>query len=456
MIALVGAGVAIALYRPFGGGGHGAEAAAPAPIGTPRDLLVSFSLQRQPVPGWQLSGADIGLPAGANVGELFTTNGNKAYFLTVEGCDRKCLHPTGWLYGLETTTGARLFPPLALPDFFGSSADCYANGPSVAVCTTRVPEGSERFLPPAGAWVIDLDRGAVTHHGPNTLNPRMSGGARLEAVGYKFGPAYLVAQVPGEGLHGVGPHAELTWFRPGSSETIFPATWSPDVPQLTLAVQPPEGVDDDRGERVFSVVDGKDLTPAPPQGTRLEEAVVYAGGFAYQFDAGKVTGALMYDTTGRQVGRQQPERSYPAQNAAMLTLAVADAFQIYDAAGKLVASIPSRGLSKDFRTIGSKLFVRKEGSSNGSQAEWQAWDLLTGQRGATCTMAFGSSYTGSDGTVVVTMREDPAPATYVAIDTTTCQTLWEMPGKIWIHKVGTGLIKVDRERAMVASLGAPA
>lgn len=431
---------------------QGADApAGRPPIGTPQDMLVSFPLNRQPVPGWQVSGADIGLPPGVKVGDLFSRNGTKAYFITLEGCEKSCHNPTGWLYGLETTTGARLFPPLALPGFFGTNSDCHSNGPAVALCTSRT-EGQEAHLPPPGAWVIDLDRGALTYHGSNTLNPKIIGsGIELESVGYHDGPAYLVAAHRGEGLHGVGAHAELTWFLPGSGEIQDPGAWNPDIPPLTLAVQPLKSPGDNRGDRVFSVVDGKDLTPSPPSGTRLEEAVVYNGGFAYQVDAG----TRMYDTAGREVGRQEPERSYPQQNAAMLTLAVGSNFQIYDATGKLVATIPSRGLAADFEIIGTKVYIRTAGSGDGMESAWQQWDLRTAAPGATCTMALGPDYAGSDGTVVVTRSRAGDVSHYVAIDTTNCQALWDIPGKVWIHKIGTGLIEVDHDRDTVSSLREP-
>ncbi|OBJ52923.1 hypothetical protein [Mycobacterium sp. 1423905.2] len=454
VIAVVAGGIVAALWERSDTTRHGAYApSAPPPIGTPKDLLVSIPLSRQPVPGWRLSAKDIGLPPGVKVGNLFARVGKKAYFVTVEGCDRKCQKPTGWVYGLDADTGAKLFSPLALPGFSGTDADCHSNGPAVAICTSRV-FGETDDAPPPGAWVIDLDRGVVTYHGPNTLNPNLKdvGGMRLEVVGYEYGPAYLVAAKRGDGIHGIGPHAELTWFLPGSGELRAPALYDPDVPSLTLAVQPSTPSDDRRGDRVFSVVDGRDLTPHPPSGTRLEEVEIYNGGFAYQFDAGKVTGTLMYDTAGHQVGRQEPERSYPRPNAAMLTLVVGDHFQIYDAAGKPIATIPSRGLVDDFKTIGTKLYVRTQGSDYGVEQGWQQWDLLTAQPGSTCTMNLGPNYVGSDGIVVMTMGGAGDQPNVSAIDTTTCRTLWEMPGKIRIHKVSTGLIEIDHEHDAVMSL----
>src|SRR3954467_2061903 len=61
VVVLVGAG--LWGWRSGLTGGHRTGAAAPPwtpPIGTPKDLLVSFSLDRQPVAGWQIGPADVG------------------------------------------------------------------------------------------------------------------------------------------------------------------------------------------------------------------------------------------------------------------------------------------------------------------------------------------------------------------------------------------------------------
>ncbi len=452
-MAVSAGGVSAVLWGPFRDGGRSAPPAPPT-IGTPKDLLVSFPLNRQPVEGWQVTAAGIGLPPGVQLGKLFASNGNKAYFITAQGCDRKCLDPVGWLYGIDTSSGTRLFPPLSLPGFYSSGDNCYGNGPSVAVCTTRAPDETiEQDFPPPTAWVIDLDHGTVSFSGANTLNPKRGGGTQLSAVGNDLGQTYLLAATPGKGVYGVGKRAELTWFVPGSGQVATPVTRGSDIPPLTLAVQAPTAPGDERGSRVFSVIDGTDLTPGVPAGTRLEEAEVYHGGFVYQFDSGAVTGTLMYDTAGRQVARQDSERSFPRSNPAMPTLLVGSTFQFYTAAGKLLIDVPARGLAEEFRTIGTKVYVRKA-ATHGSDETWQSWDLLTGAPGPACAMQLGVSYVGSDGNVVVALRGG-ADEAFAAVDVATCQTLWEITGKVLISKIGSGLVEIDYDHQTIMSLRAP-
>lgn len=418
---------------------------------------MSFPLDRQPVPGWELSAADLGLPPGVHLGDLFASNGDKAYFITGEKCNKDCATPTGWLYGLDTGTGTRLFPPLPLSGYYFGTGKCVGNGPAVAVCTTHTIKGAEERFPPT-AWVIDLDRGTVTASGPNNLDPVNGDGEQgaIDVVGGNLGGTYAVVTVRDKGVYGIGPRAERTWFIPGSGQLRNPDHLSgSDIAPLRLAVQSPGGnpPSSDGRYRVFSVVDGKDLTPAGPAGAELEQAVVYSGGFAYQFQQRGSAGTLIYDTTGREVGRQEPERSFPQQNAAMLTIMVGAKFQIYTAAGKPVVEIPARDTIGEFQTIGTKVYV-KTPNTRGRGESWQSWDLLNGQPGPTCTMQLGVSYVGSDGSVV--LSENSFGSTeFVAIDTKNCRTLWEMTGHIRLFKVGKGLVEVDNDHDTVLSLRPP-
>lgn len=455
LVAAVLLGGVVALgWGPFERRAAQGTSAAPPPIGTPKDRLVSFPLNRQPVPGWQVTLADMGLPAGVHQGTLFASTDTKAYFITGEECRASCATPTGWLYGLDVTTGARLFPPLAIPGYYYGTGDCFGNDPRTAVCTTHVLKGAEeRFAPTA--WVIDLERGAITFSGPNGLDPE-SGNTylgTLTTVGNRSGETYAVNTVADKGVYGIGSHAERTWFLPGSGQLQTPWTQGSDVPSLTLAVQTSASAGADRGPRVFSVIDGKDLTPTVPAGTKLESPVIYNGGFAYNFDQGGTAGTLMYDTAGRLVGRQEPDRSYTKDNAGMLTVLVGGKFVVYTALGKPVIEIPAADTGSEFQTIGTRVFVKTPGTY-GADETWQWWDLLTRRPGPTCTMQLGADYGGSDGTVVITNRKDRGLENhYVGIDVATCQSLWDMTGRIVMSKVGTSLIVHGNDTIM--SLRAP-
>lgn len=455
VIVVVAGAVAVAVWGPFRQGDRGAAppSAAP-PVGSPKDLLLSFPLNRELVPGWQLKAPDIGLPAAVGVGEFFAGSGNTAFFITDQGCEKKCANPVGWLYGIDMNTGRPVFPPISLPGYDSGAGHCYRNGPTAAICTTTDDGLDPGGRPPPGLWVVDLQRGALTFTGPNTLNPTLAQNAPALMVA----GSYVVLALHDQGVFGIGPQGQRTWSVAGSG--VLQALGTPaaaDLPAQPLIVQaprfPPRSPTAGQRYQVISVVDGRDLTPNAPSGTKLEEAVVYNGGFAYQFDAGTVTGTLIYDSDGRLVGRQEPARSFPQQNAGMLTLRVGAKFQIYTDDGKLLIEIPAQDFGGQFQTIGTKLFVRAPEGAGGDES-WQWWDLLTRQPGPTCRMQLGAEYVGSDGTIVISRRTLEG---YAAIDTSSCRTLWQLPAakRIDIRKVGTGLVRIDHEQQTISSLRAP-
>jgi hypothetical protein len=95
---------------------------------------------------------------------------------------------------------------------------------------------------------------------------------------------YLVAAMEGEGVHGVGPHAELTWFISGSGHLTQSAEWPRDVGPQRLAVQ--DGVSTQ--SVVFSVEDGKVIKPEVPPGERPGRAMVFPGGLGYEYQRATV------------------------------------------------------------------------------------------------------------------------------------------------------------------------
>jgi hypothetical protein len=425
---------------------------AAAPIGTPTYLLVSFPLDRQPVPGWRQSASAIGLPPEVGVGRVFATNGTKAYFAT--SCSFTCPdHPTTWIYGLDLGTGARLFAPAKLTGAQQYEPACYQNGATVAVCVTATdPTVGDHLV----ISVLDLDRGTVTFTGPTDFNSSgalhgasslPSGShAQLNRIGNFRGESRLVASVANKGVYGVGPHGKLTWFIPGSGRVLFPNDLQvSDIPPLSLAVSDP--TDSDPVFRVFSVIDGTDLTPTAPSGTVLKRATVYTGGFAYQYEEGNTSaGVLFYDTTGRLVKRQRANH-YPVllDNAAMPIVLDAGTFRVYTATGSPLASIPADSAytySPQFRAVGTKLFTWLS-YSNGEH--WQQWDLGTGKLVNTCKINL-SGYMGSDGHIVLI---DNDAGMMLASDMSTCQTVWQIPIRDYtIEQVGSALIRETRDEVM--------
>jgi len=425
---------------------HGGAQRAEAVIGTPKNLLVSFSLQHQPVPGWRLTPADIGLPAGSSAGMLIFSRGENAYFLANDCAAGFCDHPyTGFIYGINIRTGARLFAPVPMPGVINAS-ECRSNGPSTVVCVTSDVNDKSQ------AWVIDVDRGAVIYTGPTQLPT-----AGIHPVGELYGVTRIVDQAetydvgPGTGAYGVGAHAERTWYVPGDGSAHVPGYLKVnDLPSLTVAT---ESSGDGKPDRVFSVVDGHDMTPTAPPGASLDHATVYNGGFAYQFTQGANAGVLMYDNSGRLQSVQQPERIHLMDNVAMPTVLKGNSWQVYTAVGDLVLEIPATDVVATFKTIGTTLLVQKGNDSHHLEGyPWQQWDLLTGKpAGPDCTVDLGS-YVGSDGHVVIIRDDDDHT---LAVDLMTCQTLWTWPKNINIWKAGTGLIESDFDARTVMSLHAP-
>jgi hypothetical protein len=434
VIAVAVGGVLVWRFR------HGHSQSAEPPIGTPKNMLVSFPLQRQPMPGWRTTAADIGLPPGVHVGAMFASNGDQAFFEAPD-CGGECRRPDiGFVYGLNMRTGGRLFAPVPMPGF-SPAGECHGNGPSVAVCFSY-----DSSLRPR-AWVVDLDRGAVTYAGLTDLPS-----AGVTDIGEYHGVTRLVDPVNRKGVYGVGSHAEHTWFVPGDG-TLVPAGLAAvnEMPPMTLAAQ---GGGLGKPDRVFSVIDGHDLTPTAPEGDTLDHATVYNGGFAYQFTRGsEAGGVLMYDTSGRLVASKEPTRSYLMKNAAMPTIMDSGKWKVYTADGVLVLEIPATDLVANFKAIGTTLLVQKGSDLNNTEPNpWQQWDLLTGKpAGPSCKFDLDTGFLASDGHTIITQNEH---SRVVAIDLATCRTVWELPDRAAIWQVGTGLLQADVSSDTVVSLRA--
>jgi hypothetical protein len=448
-LLLVGA-IVLAVVLAVGGvfAWHSLRGSDSGPVGTPKDRLISFSLEHKPVPGWRLSASDIGLPPEVPVGSLFASTDDNAYFVT-DKTDAHGLSPMGWLYGVDIHTGKMLFPPIELKDFRGDPfGECYGNGPGVAVCLTS---GDPELGLPQLVWVVDLEHGQVTFSGPTDLFPQSESGTDkyvVRAIGNYHGETRLVAARKGEGIYGIGPNAERTWFVPGGGE-IFDAGYRQvnDIPPVTISMQNPRPSEPDAPYRVFSVLDGTDLTPTAPPGTIIRKALVYSGGFAYSFhESGKPDGLLFYDTAGKQIGRYQDKKSSmtPVENSALpLARLQADPaqWQAFSATGKLLLSFPSPHVGVYFKVIGTKIYADQGDTEN----HWQQWDLVTGASGPICELSLQYDYVGSDGKIVIV--GGGVDTDFVqAVDPSTCATAWKLTAQdtgkgLQLWKVGTGLVQ---------------
>jgi hypothetical protein len=454
VVALAVGGVLVWRFR------HSSSEAAGPQIGSPKDMLIPFSLLRQPVPGWSIRAADIGLPPKVHFGGVFASNGDKFFSLTSDCGNRDCNLPptyeegpsTSFVYGLSLRTGAPLYPPVRLPHFGGSQ--CFGNGPSTAVCLGYGDKDEKT------AYVVDLEHGAVTYSGPNTLK-------KEEKIGPANGITTLVDVVDGEGIYGIGPRLEHTWFAPGEGSYIQAPTYrdANGFPASPIAAQSVEN----GPSRVFSLVDGKDLTPPAPPGAKAFSAQVYNGGFAYRFERGTEADVIsFYDTTGRQLASKEFRRAYFEGNQVMPTLlnglsttggsnggVGGGQWEVYTATGDLVAQIPPTDMVGSFITVGTTLFAQQSADLKHPYDEhpWQQWDLLTGKpAGPDCAMKL-DGFSASDGRVILTSDDDYQAV--VAIDRTTCKTVWQLPKFTTLEKVGTNLLRGDDPHDVLTSVHAP-
>jgi hypothetical protein len=385
----------------------------------PTPQLIGFSLDRTPVDRWRITSADLGLPDDVSIGKSFGSSGDRAYFVTE--CGSRC--GGGFVYGVDLRTGARLFTPVLLD----GSADhtCHLNGPSAAIC-----------LSGKRVWVVDLERGSVTHSGDTDLQEDGVDGPIVKSVGNPRGETRLMATVPGKGVYGVGSTAELTWFVPGSGQLVLLPPTVTDAAPLTLATQIP--TPDAPRYRVFSVVDGTEKTPKPPDGTTLRRAVVYPGGFAYQYEAGDTAGVLFYNTAGALQAQHELKGYNLLDNVAVPIVLDQPVFRVYAPDGQQRLELPAADAlyrAPQFRVVGNDLYVE-------SGQAWQQWNLQTGQAGATCPLDF-THFVASDGRIVLSEEYHGYTRDVIAVDTANCQEHWRITvdGRDdVVEQVGTALI----------------
>jgi hypothetical protein len=265
---------------------------------------------------------------------------------------------------------------------------------------------------------------------------------------------YAVAAVTGEGMHGVGPHAELTWFVPGNGN-VGPVEedWGRDAAPQPLAVQ--GGTGSSTTDVVFSVADGKVVKPEVPQGWRFGRAIVYPGGFGYEYSA---TGEYFsdqvsfFDDSGRELSRPNFKGTLltGSHDVPMVQTSSSDLVLTLD--GRTLLELPKSTAMPNVRRIEGRLFI----ANGGQQRSWQQYDLRSGASGKTCEIeSLGYSYIASDGQVaVLSGNETPAQG----YDLTTCDKLWSIPGStqsegkdVW--RVNTTLIQ--RTNDELFSLVAP-
>jgi len=409
-------------------------------LGLPEQSLLAMPMRRQPVRGWTVSAADLGLETEARIRFSRIGNvGDRATFLAISSWE-------WWVVGIELSNGDSLFEPVWLgrhgsPEALLAS-ECYTNGPTMIVCLRDEAQGE--FA--AHAWVIDTATGQVLHDGPTDL--RRSAHENQPVVD-QVGD-YLVATVKDRGVYGIGPRAELTWRVPGTGSLPPHRQDDRDVPAPVVAVQSRHREPD----VVFSLADGRVLNPTVPTGEEVHRATAYPGGFAYELQRDYFAGAgiAFFDNEGRERGRLDDEAHLLTGSDVMPLAQTASDDRVLTITGKPLLELPKSVLMPYTRLAGTTLLV----STDEERRLWRQFDLRTGSEGPTCDREeLWYAYTATSGDVVI-VRTDESPAQ--ALDLATCETLWTMPGsttteakEVW--RVNTTLVL--RVNDKLSSLVAP-
>lgn len=403
----------------------------------PQQVLLTSSMRQKPVRGWTTTVADLELPPGTVVRPVGNI-GDRGVFLgiTDEGW---------WLLGLDVTSGEQLFGPVRLGPVGGATDfNCFVNGPPMVLCVREGPDPNV----PSTAWVVDTSSGELTFEGPTDLRVALTQGQpKLEQIG-----DYAIATVNGEGMHGVGSRGELTWFVPGNG--ILPAqfaTWERDTPPSTLAVQGSGRV----GDVVFSVVDGTVVKPSLPQGVQLGQAIVYRGGFGYEYTTvGDITTdrVAFFDNAGNKLSEPEPGGALATRSVDLPIVESQSNDRVFTLDGRKLLELPRSSAPPNARLIGTRFYV----ATDADHRVWQQFDLRTGEAGNTCEGdSLGFYYIASDGEVVVALGGDGLAR---GVDLATCETLWIISGsapkeakEVW--KVHSTLVQRTNDR--IFSLVAP-
>lgn len=402
LAAAVVAAVIVVVQRPIDGSPQALPPLPPAQqLGLPQQLLLSQSMRKQPVVGWRVTAAELGLPADSMIrpeGNL----GDRGFFLGVSG--------DGWrVVGVNVADGHRLFAPVRLgPNARAASTRCFVNGPAMLLCVWEAAEGPRR------AWVVNTETGAVMFDGPTELRAYGSGPEpRLSQVG-----GYVVAAVPDSGVHGVGPHAELTWFVPGDGLLGDSAGPNSDLQPMKFASQGVFKAPD----VVFSVADGVSVKPSAARDASVGGAIVYAGGFGFSYhDQDGTDRVALLDESGRLLAQMAGDLVNTSPDVPI----VEDESQlrVVTITGRQLLEIPKPTLRLYARLIGTTLYV----ASDKRLRSWQQFDLRTGTEGKACDAeGLSTSYIGSDGAIAI-LTGEPSSVAY-GMDMATCETAWAMPG----------------------------
>lgn len=414
--------------------------------------LLTSSMRIQPVDGWRSSVVDLGLP-GATPGSAAASRiataedpfhsapfignlGDSAYFIVGAPASQ-------WsLVAIDVRNGSRLFAPVLLDAGVGPP-DCFLNGPDSLLCLNDDVEN-------VTAWVIDAHSGTVTHRGPTDLRT-----SPAKLVVRQVG-IYAVAETQYQGLFGVGPEAETTWFVPGDGSVDQKYLGPRDVARPALATQTSGGPD---GKVVFSLTDGKVIKPEMDENAEQQQTVVYPGGFAAVIEFSETRREVQFfDVNGKRLSREGVRGllNANATDLPMINL-TSGGWAVYTPDGDRVLQAPGV-MPQESRLVGERLFVKDPNDT--MVRRWQQYDLRTGGSGKECNHDLGGGYLGTDGQVGVFKSGNPNIGLATkAMDLATCDTLWTIESPVGsfrhVWRINTTLVELSDDGTELMSLVAP-
>jgi hypothetical protein len=421
----------------------------------PAQTFLASSMRLQPVPGWRVRVGDLGLPDETRIATSDNPSssepfigpvGDRGYFLANSPSvpDKQW-----WLVGVDARGGHRLFAPVRL-DTGVDAPKCFLNGSDAVLCLREDVQNG--VVLSATAQVIDTRTGTISFTGPTDVHPP-PGDLGVEQVGI-----YAVAGTLGQGVYGVGPQAQTTWFVPGAGTIAHSYTSGADVAPQTVAAEVTGGGGSDQMV-VFSVVDGKPISPDLTEGSHPLSAAVYPGGFAVEVVADQrkavPDGIEFFDAEGKRIGKADISGLLSTSSADLPIVQSSADSTVFSPSGGKLAEIS--GLDAGSRTllIGSHLFVE----DRSGETVWRSYDLSTGTEGKSCKIYLGD-YIGSDGTTALFEGGNPNVGLATkAVDLTKCDTLWTLSSPagsfrdVW--RINTTLVQLSDNGTELTSLVPP-
>ncbi|NOP97628.1 hypothetical protein [Mycolicibacterium fortuitum] len=391
------------------------------------------SMHTNPVAGWKADIATLGLPPASTItagndpsGPIIRTGSSRAYLIASSPGPT----PQWWLTGVDAADGRRLFAPVAL-NMTTRAPSCFINGASV-VC---IAEDDDR----ATAWVIDRQTGQLTYTGPTDV--RLTSWEKRSA---RQAGNYLVAVTEKQGIYGVGPQAETTWFVPGAGvvgshndDTAF------------------QGTGREGSATMFSLKSGEVIQPQFPDGVGSRGATFFEGGFAEQFTEKPGDDFVQFfDTAGKLTINKRFDGKLGGTTGNLIGIADSDSYGIYTLQGDKLLDLAGGRI----QLIGTTLWVSEKDKVTQSTA-FRPYDMRTGDKGEPCEFDLSTGYLGSDGTVAVRAPVNPKSDLLAdAWDLSTCERVWSIPrnGPLGrVTRLGDTLVRLSDDGTELYSLVAP-